>query len=246
MALVTVNDTTLTDIADAIRSKNGQETLYKPSEMPDAIEAISGGGITPTGTKEISITENGTTTEDVTNYASAEISVSVPNSYGAADEGKVVSNGALVAQTSDTVTSNDTYDTTLINSLTVNVSGSSLPARVLDYQEITMASTATQSNKVTVSLVPSTLCYILIMIDTWPASPDSTEYIALYLGLPKFPLSGAGAASAILRPAGTIGSDSSMVTFNTSTGELQLGGQYGHFMVGTKYHIWQFEVGASS
>ena len=32
-----------------------------------------GGGITPTGTKEINITENGTVTEDVTNYASANI-----------------------------------------------------------------------------------------------------------------------------------------------------------------------------
>ena len=69
------------------------------------------------GTKSISA--NGT--EDVTNYAS--VSVSVPNSYSASDEGKVVNNGALVAQTSDTVTANDTYDTTLINSLTVNVSG---------------------------------------------------------------------------------------------------------------------------
>lgn len=69
------------------------------------------------GTKSISA--NGT--EDVTNYAS--VSVSVPNSYSASDEGKVVDNGALVAQTSDTVTANDTYDTTLINSLTVNVSG---------------------------------------------------------------------------------------------------------------------------
>lgn len=47
----------------------------------------------------------------------------LPNSYAAADEGKVVSNGALVAQTSDTVTENDTYNTTLINSLTVNVTG---------------------------------------------------------------------------------------------------------------------------
>lgn len=71
------------------------------------------------GTKSIST--NGT--EDVTNYAS--VSVAVPNSYSASDEGKVVNNGALVSQTSDTVTANDTYDTTLINSLTVNVSGGS-------------------------------------------------------------------------------------------------------------------------
>lgn len=109
------------------------------------------GGITPTGTKQISIASNGTVTEDVTDYASAEIttnvpasavdtgtkninsngthdvigyasaSVAVPNSYSAGDEGKVVSNGALVSQTSDTVTENDTYDTTLIDELTVNV-----------------------------------------------------------------------------------------------------------------------------
>lgn len=78
---------------------------------------------TPTGTKQITITQNGTTTEDVTNYANASIAVNVPNSYSASDEGKVVSNGALVAQSSDTVTQNGTVDTTLINSLLVNVSG---------------------------------------------------------------------------------------------------------------------------
>ena len=53
----------------------------------------------------------------------ATVNVSVPNTYAAGDEGKVVSSGALVSQTSDTVTANDTYDTTLINSLTVNVGG---------------------------------------------------------------------------------------------------------------------------
>lgn len=79
--------------------------------------------IIPTGTKSITITANGTTTEDVTNYASAQITANVPNTYAAADEGKVVNNGTLVSQSSDTVTANDTYDTTLINSLTVNVSG---------------------------------------------------------------------------------------------------------------------------
>lgn len=69
------------------------------------------------GTK--SITQNGT--EDVTNYELVD--VNVPNSYSASDEGKVVDNGALVAQTSATYTENGTYDTTLIDDVTVNVSG---------------------------------------------------------------------------------------------------------------------------
>lgn len=89
----------------------------------DRIMSVTGtasGGITPTGTK--TITANGTGI-DVYSYQYAD--VAVPNSYSASDEGKVVSNGSLVAQTSDTVTANDTYDTTLINSLTVNVQGSS-------------------------------------------------------------------------------------------------------------------------
>lgn len=73
-----IDTSTLTAIADAIREKLGVQTQYKPGQMPEAIESISGGGITPTGTKQISITANGTTTEDVASYADAEISVNVP------------------------------------------------------------------------------------------------------------------------------------------------------------------------
>ncbi len=53
----------------------------------------------------------------------SKVTVDVPNTYTAEDEGKVVDNGALVAQTamSSEVTENGTVDTTLYNSVTVNV-----------------------------------------------------------------------------------------------------------------------------
>jgi len=150
MANVLVKESSLENIADAIRSKNGQTTKYKPAQMADAITAISGGGdIAPTGTKTINITQNGTVTEDVTNYASAQVNVNVPNpstgtkqittngthdvtqyasaqvnvpnSYASSDEGKVVNNGALTAQTSRQITSNGTVDTTLNDEVVVNV-----------------------------------------------------------------------------------------------------------------------------
>ena len=113
-----VEGSNLSAIGSAIRAKNGSSTAYKPSEMAAAIAAIPT-GTAPTGT--INITQNGTT--DVTQYASA--AVNVPNSYVAADEGKVVSNGELVAQTarSSEITANGTYDTTENNSVTVNVGG---------------------------------------------------------------------------------------------------------------------------
>ena len=79
-----------------------------------------GGGGSSVTVESLSVTENGTTTAP-SGKAYSPVVVNVPNSYTAGDEGKVVSNGALVSQSSDTVTANNTYDTTLINSLTVNV-----------------------------------------------------------------------------------------------------------------------------
>ena len=43
MARVLVNEENLTNIANAIREKNGETTTYKPSEMASAIKNISGG-----------------------------------------------------------------------------------------------------------------------------------------------------------------------------------------------------------
>lgn len=111
MTNVLVDDSYLSDIADTIRNKLGVADTYLPSEMADAIDDI-GGGVTPTGTKQISITANGTTIEDVTNYASAQITVAVPGaSLGAKS---ITANGTYNA-------SSDSLDG--YSSVTVNVSG---------------------------------------------------------------------------------------------------------------------------
>lgn len=51
MSIVTIDDSYFTDIANAIRGKNGETTTYKPNEMAAAISAISssGGNITQWG-----------------------------------------------------------------------------------------------------------------------------------------------------------------------------------------------------
>ena len=113
-----VSDGALVSQTSATKTANGTYDTTLNNEI-----VVEVPGSSPSGTKQINVTENGTTTEDVAAYASAQIIANVPNTYSAGDEGKVVSNGALVSQGSDTVTTNDTYDTTLISSLTVNVSG---------------------------------------------------------------------------------------------------------------------------
>lgn len=98
---------------------NGTYTAPEGSAYTPVVVAVP----QPSGTKQISISANGTTTHDVEDYKNAQIVVAVPNSYAVGDEGKVVKNGALVAQTarSSNITQNGVYDTTENNSVTVAV-----------------------------------------------------------------------------------------------------------------------------
>ena len=124
MSKVLVTESSLESIANAIRSKNGLQTTYKPSQMAGAILLLPDA---PTLVSK-SIIANGSydpATDSADGYSA--VTVNVPNSYAAGDEGKVVSNGALVAQTAraSEISANGTYDTTLNDEVTVNVSGSS-------------------------------------------------------------------------------------------------------------------------
>ena len=173
MANVFVNEQYLTDIADSIRDKLNTEDTYKVSEMADAIDSIGGGATLGTKT----ITTNGTyDAEDDELDGYSEVDVSVANSYSAGDEGKVVSNGALVSQTSDTVTTNDTYDTTLINSLTVNVSGGG--GSTMASGTYTPQSTGTSA---TIDTGLSTFTHFLIVATTSPLNNSVKAGQAAYV-----------------------------------------------------------------
>lgn len=124
MAQVVVNEASLSDIAQALRSKLGTNETFKPSQMGDGVRRLPSASSAPVLiTKQISA--NGTyaaSGDDADGYSSVEVSVA--NSYTSSDEGKVVDNGALVSQTSLSITSNNTYDTTKNNEVVVNVANS--------------------------------------------------------------------------------------------------------------------------
>lgn len=70
--------TDITNAYDAIDDKGGTIPSDKnTNNLENAIRSIQT-GVTPTGTKQISITQNGTTTEDVTNFANVQITTNIP------------------------------------------------------------------------------------------------------------------------------------------------------------------------
>lgn len=78
MAEVRLNESSLVDIADAIREKNLKTDTYKPSEMGEAIRSIK---TTLPVTEPITITANGvyTSTDDIDGYSPVTVDVQPNN-----------------------------------------------------------------------------------------------------------------------------------------------------------------------
>ena len=106
----------------------GADNILEPAQSREEALLLQildqgGGGGSATLINNKDISSNGVysaSSDDADGYK--KVTVSVANSYSAADEGKVVSSGALVAQTAHaTVTQNGVVDTTLNNSVEVAV-----------------------------------------------------------------------------------------------------------------------------
>lgn len=115
-------------------------------------------------------------------------------------------------------------------------------ARLIFHKSIVMEKTAKKTDALRMFAVPAENVVIVVTIDSIPASPDPNMYIALCYQAFYNTVQDV-ASTSILRPNGTYGTDSAMVIFNRATGELVIGGEWGCFPEGTRYNIYEIEVG---
>lgn len=92
----------------------------------------------------------------------------ITNQYTASDEGKVVSNGALVAQTAypSTITDNGTYDTTNYNSVTVNVPSLPTGIEICKLTPLSSSIDITQTNIYAVNMNARSLVFGSIYVNS--------------------------------------------------------------------------------
>ena len=113
-----------------------------------------------------------------------KVIVDVPNTYTAGDEGKVVSDGALVAQTAHAeVTENGTIDTTLNNSVTVNVSFSGVAASDVNFYDYdgTIVASYSAADFANLTALPANPSHDGLTAQGWNWSlADAKTYVASY------------------------------------------------------------------
>ena len=104
---------------------NTNQTYTAPSGKAYNVVEVNVPKVVELQNKTVTITANGSKSVSAdTGYdglGTVTMNTNVPNTYTQADEGKVVDNGALVAQTSKNISSNGTVDTTKNNQVVVSV-----------------------------------------------------------------------------------------------------------------------------
>lgn len=192
-------DTKPTDSIEGIKIQNGSsfreldtgKKFLFDAENTTWNEVSSGGGGGGGSTLiEKSISANGVynASEDSADGYS-KVTVDVANSYTAEDEGKVVDNGALVAQTAMTeeITENGTVDTTLYSSVTVNVpsgGGTSQPRKDVNFYDYdgTIVNSYTAAEFANLTAMPSNPSHEGLIAQGWNCDELATakSYVSDY------------------------------------------------------------------
>lgn len=119
-----------------------------------------------------------------------------------------------------------------------NIPSGGLPGRLIAYETVIPTSDATNSSKISINLPIKSKYLIAVIADSTPET-DQNLYWALLWMAPKL-FNSITNISSILRPNGEIGTDQNMCAYNTSTGVLTLGGEWGYFKAGLPYHVYMF------
>lgn len=166
---------------------------------------------------------------------------------GAINVGPIPSQYIIPTGTKSISANGTGIDVTQYASVDVNVSGGQTYTHLLEYVEVTPTTNATSTNPLQIQLQSGYMNAIVLIFSLDSATvKHSTIYKALYAIRGYFNGSVSQNVTAILRPAGTVGTDSNMMTFNPTTGVMTLGGQYGTFMAGSTYGIYHWEMGTIS
>ena len=149
MAKYSTLSSLFTAIANSLRGKTGGTGKIVADDFPTVIDGLSTGGITPTGTKNI--TTNGS--HDVTTFATAQVNVPVPDGYIKPSGTKsITTNGThdvtnyataqvnvpvgVTPSGTKSITENGTYDVTSFASAAVNVP---VPAQIAVVRTVTVS-----------------------------------------------------------------------------------------------------------
>lgn len=114
---------------------------------------------------------------------------------------------------------------------------------IIDYEQVIPSSDATSADRLDVQLTPNNNCILAILAQTYPtAAANIYKAICFVRHCDYMSISTNGyGLNLIMRPDGTLGTDRTMATFNKTTGVLSIGGDYGAFVAGDTYDIYQIE-----